>query len=1496
MAHSSFIINYYLIDENNEYILDENGDKIIISTQSVDIDHDYQAIGGQASSRRRYRTVQSFDVKSTEDQTDWHLIINQQTFVGRYPTQAAAISVLYGIMYQHSGNENSFAFVLEDMINRGGSTIDPVGDNLPFESFSGGEYATGIRNFNTATWITDGVATARVNAVVTDRIQVTSGPIGGTLTNTTTDIFDGVPSQEATTKLEYGYQYNSQVRVTDTVAPDPEFNTYQTSITQFPALSANLSFQSGFPIVGQPLTATATLTNYDSRIPVKYQWTWKQNPSGSNTTVKTETTTSSTSSYTPTSTFNYRVEVEILYALDDSSTGVTDSETSGNAQQPFEWLQGPEILNLAQDQYYVFPLAGTDYEATPTPSFNYEWMKNGSAFGTDSASQILDQEGTYTVDVTGQNTINGVPYSETILSRNAIVISPASVDVADIKLFLTNDPTGTVITNPVGGTVYYAYAYDASDVLLTDSGIEWVAPISGGVVPGTGFTGTTAQPSDVSPSVGETFALDKKPVAHWSELVLRATEEDSAEINVVAAHYNGIERVDFIADGGTPLSVSSTTVKYDTDPNFGSDVYSATLDLSGVSAGTSVEVRAIVYPNAGRPRVLQGDLVVDQAASNDGKEGIKSSFVTKTSQVIQVPWSTSTTLLDALDALDFRSDINAQYELVAVGGNYELGASVTPSIPAVNPMIPIRIAGFGIRATRISRAVYDSGNFMGNFALEFENCNIVTGTFAVGQSGGATDAMNLFKNCTLTGEFEVPSVDYTDGSNTITAAVWGTNDVEYSNRESDSTITLCSLAQRQGFPVEPVFTSGTNIQRGVHIQDCTTDMELGDGVYFQRSTTSVNTVADAAHCAAVIGLRLEGASWGYNQITLLTNDLLVWAPGVVFTAGDRVMVPAGKTLAVPPDNGGSVSRTHSWTCSVTHTSPSVFTADSNWSDSLAPHVDLWQGRPTQAGINIFDNIWLSEISTDDNSVQQPFLYRNAELLENMYWKNWDIVNNATFTSSLVSQLSTHVDHWLMDNCVWPDGPPESVQGEQLIKWEDPSATLYGWGETDPGLPAANQAVGCKNAKWTNSAVRNLSFDAAWDAGGAGKPATFTDFGVAMNSNTGSYVGFDLAIDAYTNANSYLSGNGPVAPFNMAVTAGAGLAEEGDTVSMNATYEGTEPITVTYSWTRDGSEIAGEDAATYPKVGTIPASDVGTVIVGFATASNAYGSASDSHTFGAIAPAGGAEGWETHSDGVWRVVSASNSTDIAGGDGLVVSTTAYSMATTNAARGWYRASNFPTVRYYNTTGGEVPPPAIAVWNETTSAWLGASEVPTFTPSSANTLQYNVNATTGSYWSFAQEGDELFVVYLTQMPTDLSLWAPYDGPLTPPATDLFTTPTWPWRDGNATINPITVDSGSLAGDGGLLWAGRGVTNALFWATSNGSSLFDRFSFTFDNGTDADTAWAEYTAWELYNVTDDVVTCDLTANSTHTPGANTISFVCPDAAQYLENGKSYVFRGSN
>lgn len=114
--------------------------------------------------------------------------------------------------------------------------------------------------------------------------------------------------------------------------------------------------------------------------------------------------------------------------------------------------------------------------------------------------------------------------------------------------------------------------------------------------PGAGFPAPTAQP----PATGSGFAADAMAIAHW-DVVPYQTFSGRFEVGVVAFHINGIARVDFSVNGGPWSSVTRLYI----NPQTGVNEYVATLDTATFLQGGPIEVRAIAYPTAGVPRVLE---------------------------------------------------------------------------------------------------------------------------------------------------------------------------------------------------------------------------------------------------------------------------------------------------------------------------------------------------------------------------------------------------------------------------------------------------------------------------------------------------------------------------------------------------------------------------------------------------------------------------------------------------------------------------------------------------------------------------------------------------------------------------------------------------------------------------------------------------------------------------------------------------------------------------
>ena len=130
-------------------------------------------------------------------------------------------------------------------------------------------------------------------------------------------------------------------------------------------------------------------------------------------------------------------------------------------------------------------------------------------------------------------------------------------------------------------------------------GIESTDLAIGTLAPGAGFDSPTAQPDRVGSSNSPGYGA--KAIARWTEFpFINRTGDFYATIS--AFHMTNIDRVEFILDGGPPL-VADTVENH---PESGYAEYMAKIDVSELSIGRH-EIRAIIYPNHGIPRVLQGE-------------------------------------------------------------------------------------------------------------------------------------------------------------------------------------------------------------------------------------------------------------------------------------------------------------------------------------------------------------------------------------------------------------------------------------------------------------------------------------------------------------------------------------------------------------------------------------------------------------------------------------------------------------------------------------------------------------------------------------------------------------------------------------------------------------------------------------------------------------------------------------------------------------------------
>jgi hypothetical protein len=194
------------------------------------------------------------------------------------------------------------------------------------------------------------------------------------------------------------------------------------------------------------------------------------------------------------------------------------------------------------------------------------------------------------------------------------------------------------------------------------------------VSPGAGFVGATAQPATQGTRgdlgwlddvvVGETTyeRTPAKPIAHWDTVQFLDIAEQQV-FGVAAFHIAGINRVEFSLDGGDWVSVTSVS----TNPDTGVPAYLIRVDSDDLSNGRH-ELRAIVYPNRGDARVLQGENV-------DGKLDDQISLFIWKNPVSAGTFYVSTTgndeTGDGTQGNPYKTIVNAIIEGIGSSGSYE---------------------------------------------------------------------------------------------------------------------------------------------------------------------------------------------------------------------------------------------------------------------------------------------------------------------------------------------------------------------------------------------------------------------------------------------------------------------------------------------------------------------------------------------------------------------------------------------------------------------------------------------------------------------------------------------------------------------------------------------------------------------------------------------------------------------------------------------------------
>jgi hypothetical protein len=137
--------------------------------------------------------------------------------------------------------------------------------------------------------------------------------------------------------------------------------------------------------------------------------------------------------------------------------------------------------------------------------------------------------------------------------------------------------------------------------------------VASAVVPGSGWVGETAE--EQFGSIKDS-TYEAQSIAHWNAAPYQPLRS-TIKASVIAFHINGIDRVEFAADGGDWVSVTTPTWNSETS----SYDYNVELDVSNFTDATQPEIRARVYPNgAGLSRVLSGWFVNVRSGASEFAE------------------------------------------------------------------------------------------------------------------------------------------------------------------------------------------------------------------------------------------------------------------------------------------------------------------------------------------------------------------------------------------------------------------------------------------------------------------------------------------------------------------------------------------------------------------------------------------------------------------------------------------------------------------------------------------------------------------------------------------------------------------------------------------------------------------------------------------------------------------------------------------------------------
>jgi hypothetical protein len=190
--------------------------------------------------------------------------------------------------------------------------------------------------------------------------------------------------------------------------------------------------------------------------------------------------------------------------------------------------------------------------------------------------------------------------------------------------------------------------------------------------PGTGFTEpvvpTVAVTTPLLPDLSDAIL----PIARWNRPP-RDPVTTTVNVGVLAYHYSGIDRVEFVANGGTPVIVTQVA----TNSQIKVDEYYFIIDPSNFSPRV-LEIRATVYPVVGAPRVLEPLFVPVRTPANP-----LTRYVSVTGDDISgdgsitAPFRTLTAAVRAIRTINVTCDNAIVYFMP---GSYDLSTEPVPFV------------------------------------------------------------------------------------------------------------------------------------------------------------------------------------------------------------------------------------------------------------------------------------------------------------------------------------------------------------------------------------------------------------------------------------------------------------------------------------------------------------------------------------------------------------------------------------------------------------------------------------------------------------------------------------------------------------------------------------------------------------------------------------------------------------------------------------------------